>query len=166
MMTLYALERKESVVRRMLSPVTISMAELARETGVSEATLYNWRNQAKTKGESVTGKHKHSGKGSSAQKFSVVVETAPFNEAELAEYCRKKSLYPEQVKAWREACEQANATPGKRDPALQAELKASRWRNRELERELTRKEKALAETAALLILRKKADAIWGEGKDA
>lgn len=165
-MTSYALERKESVVRRMLSPVTISMAELARETGISEATLYNWRNQARTKGEAVTGKHKRPGKGSSAQKFSVVVETAAFNAAELAEHCRKKGLYPEQVKAWREACEQANATPGPRDPALQAELKASRRQLRELERDLRRKERALAETAALLILRKKADAIWGEEKDA
>jgi transposase-like protein len=165
-MSQYALERKESVVRRMLGPIEISIPELARETGISEATLYNWRNQAGTKGEAMTEKHKNPGKGSSAQKLAVVVETFSFNEAELAEYCRKKGLYPEQVNAWREACKAANAKPCGRDPALQAELKTSRKRNRELERELTRKEKALAETAALLTLRKKADAIWGEEKDA
>ena len=150
----------------MLGSIEISIPELARETGISEATLYNWRNQAGTKGEAVTEKHKNFSKGSSAQKLAVVVETFSFNEAEIAEYCRKKGLYPEQVNAWRAACEAANAAVGGRDPALQAELKTSRRQLRELERELNRKEKALAETAALLILRKKADAIWGEGKDA
>jgi hypothetical protein len=71
-------------------------------------------------------------------------------------------LYPEQIQAWRAACEQANDW----DRAQQRQLKASResdqQRVRELERELRRKEKALAEAAALLVLRKKAAAIWGE----
>jgi len=71
----------------------------------------------------------------------------------LAAYCRERGLYPEQIAAWRLACEQARLSRG------------DRKRVRELERELTRKEKALAETAALLTLRKKAAAIWG-GEDA
>src|SRR5713226_7236744 len=100
-MSQYALERKESVVRRMLGPIEISIPELARETGISEATLYNWRNQAGTKEEAVTEKHKKFSKGSSAQKLAVVVETFSFNER-IAWYCRKKGLYPEQVNAWRE----------------------------------------------------------------
>jgi hypothetical protein len=43
------------------------------------------------------------------RQFAVVLETAPLNEAELAEYCRRKGLYPEQIAAWREACRSANA---------------------------------------------------------
>jgi transposase-like protein len=108
---------------------------------------------------------KKSEKQSASQKFAIVVDTAPLNEAELAEYCRKRGLYPEQVKAWREACEQATA--GGMIPAsrLREAMSADQKRIKELERELRRKEKALAETAALLTLRKKAAAIWEEGED-
>jgi transposase len=38
-------------------------------------------------------------------------------------------------------------------------------RVRELEKELRRKDKALAEAAALLVLQKKVQAIWGDADD-
>ena len=50
------------------------------------------------------------------------------------------------------------ASPAKKNKGKSPEAK----RIRELERELYRKEKALAETAALLVLKKKAQAIWGD----
>ena len=85
------------------------------------------------------------------------------NEAELSAYCREKGLYPEQVAEWRAACEQANE-----DRAQTQQMKTARradeQRIKALERELRQKEKALAETAALLGLRKKAQAIWGESE--
>jgi transposase-like protein len=87
------------------------------------------------------------------------------NEAELAEYCRKKGLYPEQVKAWRAQAEKAMAGGVVSAKELREAVATEKKRNQELERELRRKEKALAETAALLTLRKKAAAIWGEGED-
>ena len=161
-MSQYSLERKESVLRRMLAPMTISMAQLSEETGVSTWTLYNWRRQTIDKGEAVVGSAKHAGKWSARQKLAVVVDTAAFNEAELAEYCRKKGLYPEPIKAWREACEQAMAGGMVSAREHRERLTAEKKRNQSLERELRRKEKALAETAALLTLRKKAAAIWGE----
>ena len=70
------------------------------------------------------------------------------NETELAEYARKKGLYVEQIKAWCDACMNANGGVAKEAARLNRELKES-------EKELARKEKALAETAALLVLRKK-----------
>ncbi len=96
----YSLERRESVVRRMLNE-GISMSVLARETGIAEGTLYRWRDAVKPNEESVNRTRKHE-KTSPAQKFAIVVETASFNEAELAEHCRTKGLYPDQVKAWRQ----------------------------------------------------------------
>ncbi len=97
----------------------------------------------------------------SRDKFAAVVETASLNVAETAAYCRERGLYPEQIAAWRAACEEAN------DRARAAAAPAQRSRGeakrvRALERELARKEKALAEAAALLTLRKKAAAIWGD----
>jgi transposase len=85
------------------------------------------------------------------------------NAAELAEYCRRKGLYVEQINAWREACEQANslAQPSKTRREREEE-KAAKKRIKQLERELRRKDAALAETAALLVLRKSRGAL---GKD-
>ena len=94
------------------------------------------------------------------------MQTYPMNETELAEYCRSKGLFAEQIEAWRDACLQANGGVAKQSAALQQELKTEKKRSKELEKELRRKESALAETAALLTLRRKARAIWGDGEDA
>ena len=99
---------------------------------------------------------------STADKFAAVVETAALNDAELSAYCRKRGLYPEQVQAWRTACEQANDWAGERARRSQAEQGELRRQVHALQRDLTHKEKALAETAALLVLSKKAAAIWGD----
>ena len=95
----------------------------------------------------------------------MVLESASLNAAELAEYCRRKGLYVEQIRAWREACEQANASAQERSRSEREQSKAARKRIRELERERKRDKAALAEAAALLVLRKKAEAIWGKGED-
>ena len=96
---------------------------------------------------------------SSRDKFAAVLETAALNETDLAEYCRKRGLYPAQITAWRSACEQANDWDRASTARLGQATKEEKKRVKDLERELARKEKALAEAAALLILRKKASAI-------
>jgi transposase-like protein len=83
------------------------------------------------------------------------------NETELSEYCRSRGLYREQLSAWRTACERANDWDRSAAHQIARETKDDRKRIHELERELARKEKALAEAAALMILRKKAYAICG-----
>ena len=95
----------------------------------------------------------------------VVLETANLTEIEFPEYCREKGVYPEQVKEWKEAC--INASDNAREKSTKAgkELRAERKEKEKLEKELARKEKALAEAAALLVLRKKADAIWGTDEE-
>lgn len=99
---------------------------------------------------------------SAKDKFGAVVETAAMNEMGLSEYCRKRGIYPEQVKEWRVACEQATERERESTSRCSDVVREERKRNKALERELARKEKALAEAAALLILRKKAEVIWGE----
>lgn len=165
----YPAEYREWVVQQMMPPVNRAVAGLAKETGVTTVTLRTWREAARAEGRVVPGSGKQSDRWSSADKFRVVLETAPLSEAELSEYCRAKGIYPEQVQAWRAACEQANAggpvsPPPAPSPAA-APSKAAQKRIRELERQLRRKDAALAETAALLVLRKKAEAIWGRGEE-
>jgi len=104
-------------------------------------------------------------KWSSEDKFAIVLEAARLNEVELAEYCRQKGLYVEQIEAWRKVCLQANADRATQAKAQREQSKQDRKQIKTLERELHRKEKALAEAAALLVLQKKAQAIWGDGED-
>ncbi len=154
-MKAYSAERKEALLRRMMPPENALVSALARETGITEQTLYAWRRQMKAQGVPVPGDGKNPEAWSSEDKFAVVLETAPLNEAELAEYCRRKGLYPEQIAAWREACRSANANAGEQAREQRLQSKGDKKRIQQLEKELQRKEKALAEAAALLILRKK-----------
>jgi transposase-like protein len=161
----YSPERKESVLRKMMPPHNRSIKQLAQEEGISEATLFNWRKQAREKGLLLPDGDSGPEGWSARDKFAAVLEAATFNETDLAEYCRKKGIYPEQLLQWRKACEMANDWDRESSRRLKSEKKADRQRIHQLERELRRKEKALAETAALLVLRKKAQAIWGDPED-
>ena len=161
----YSPERKESVLRKMMPPHNRSIKQLAQEEGISEATLFNWRKQAREKGLLLPDGDSGPEGWLARDKFAAVLETATFNEIDLAEYCRKKGIYPEQLSQWRKACERANDWERECSRRLKTEKKADRQRIQQLERELRRKEKALAETAALLVLQKKAQAIWGDSED-
>lgn len=161
----YSPERKESVLRKMMPPHNRSIKQLAQEEGISEATLFNWRKKAREKGLLLPDGDSGPEGWSARDKFAAVLEAATFNETDLAEYCRKKGIYPEQLLQWRKACEMANDWDRESSRRLKSEKKADRQRIHQLERELRRKEKALAETAALLVLRKKAQAIWGDPED-
>ena len=161
----YSPEFKEAMLRRMLPPNNESITKIAKEEGLSEQTLRNWRDKARKEGYAVSGTDASPDEWSTQDKFLIVVETASLNEAELAEYARKKGLYVEQIKAWKDACMNANGGIAKEAARLNRELKDSQKERKKLEKELLRKEKALAEAAALLVLSKKANAIWGDPED-
>ena len=161
----YSPEFKEAILRRMLPPNNEPISKIAREEGVAEQTLRNWRDKARKEGYATPGKDAVPDDWSTQDKFLIVVETASLNETELAEYARKKGLYVEQIKAWRDACLNANGGVAKEAARLNRELKESQKERKKLEKELQRKEKALAEAAALLVLSKKANAIWGDPED-
>lgn len=158
----YSPERKEAVLKKMLPPANKTIKEIAREEGISEATLYNWRKAARAEGRLLPDGDATPAGWSSADKFAAVLETAALNEAERSEYCRQRGLYPAQIEEWRVACEQANDWDRSQNKQLAEVRKRDEKRIRDLERDLKKKEKALAETAALLVLSKKLEAIWGD----
>jgi len=157
----YSSQFKEAILTK-LSQSDLSVRKFAEQEGINLSTLYSWQKQFNTSGLNVS-KVSSSDKWSSEEKFSVVLETATLSEIELNEYCRVKGLYSEQVKAWKQACIAGNtATKQAKRVKTTPEQKSDKNRIKELERELRRKEKALAETAALLVLGKKFDAYWKE----
>ncbi len=161
----YSTERKEAVLRKMMPPHNKSISQLAKEEGISEPTLYNWRNEARRKGILLPDGDSSPEGWTARDKFAAVLESASLNEEETAEYCRRKGIYPEQLTVWREACEAANDWDKQASIKLKSEQKTNRKRIKDLEKELHRKEKALAEAAALLVLQKKVQAIWEDPED-
>jgi len=95
----------------------------------------------------------------------VVIETAPLNEQALSEYCREKGLYVEQVERWKKDAISGYHGSQTISADEHRELKQLKKKHQQIEKELRRKEKALAETAALLVLSKKCNAIWGEAEE-
>ena len=161
----YSPERREAILAKLEAPYNRTVNDLAGEEGISAATIYNWRKQARSTGRLLPNASPTTEGWSSAQKFNAVLETAALTEEELSEYCRRRGLYPEQIRRWRASCEQANDRSDQAAARQSEATKAERKRIRELERELRRKDAALAETAALLALRKKVQAIWGTRKN-
>lgn len=164
-MNKYPAERKESILRQMMPPLSKPVSEIAHEQGITKKTLYAWRLELKDQGVAVPSAGKNAEDWTSEDKFAVVVETASLNAAALAEYCRRKGLFAEQIAVWRKVCRLANANAAQEARGLREQSKDDKKRIRELEKELNRKEKALAEAAALLILRKKVQAIWGDKEE-
>jgi len=163
-MKTYSSELKDSIVAKMLPPNNVGVPQLAAQTRIPRDTLYGWRREALGQARRPQASPAPAGTLASEEKFAVVVETASLNELELGAYCRSKGLFAEQISAWRETCQQANAPLASKSE--RAERRAERAEIVRLGRELQRKDRALAEAAALLVLQKKVRAIWEEPEDA
>lgn len=158
----YSNERKEAILSKLLPPYDLSVYELAQQEGISKTTLYNWRKQANYKGHPMPGLKTKPDSWSAEAKLATVIETAVLSEAELSAYCRERGLYPDQVKRWKAESLQGFQRSAEQEQSLRKQAKTDRLEIKKLQRELRHKEKALAEAAALLVLRKKLHALWDD----
>lgn len=160
-----SMEKREEVKRLILSGGTLR--EVSRRAGVGRGTAQKLRDELKEAGQITSSEKVLNADGwTSREKFFAVVATSGMNEYEKGEYCRARGIYAEQLEMWLEACISANGQSVGNTSELRDSLKEETLKNKKLERELARKEKALAEAAAILVLRKKADAVWGDGEGA
>jgi transposase len=156
---------KERMVQRMTGPEAEGTCDLSREVGVPPSTLSQWKSQAgkildMTKNP---GKKKQPPNDRTAEeKLRIVMEAAQLSDEELGAFLRKEGVHESHLITWRQTILEALSNSSK---AFKRSGKGSgeTKKLKALERELRRKEKALAETAALLVLKKKAEAIWGDG---
>ena len=133
------------------------METVSRELSISTATLERWRADALSRPARERA-------WTAAARFEAVLVTAAMDEAGKSAWCRERGVYPQELEQWRQAATQALAEP-EDARASHRETKADRRRIKELERELRRKDKALAETAALLVLSKKLEVIFHKDRD-
>lgn len=160
-MTFYSPERKAALLKMMLPPLSLSAKEVSRREGCSDVSLYQWRKQAAAQGTQLSETRQPAENWSAESKLTVIIETASLSELDLGEYCRRKGIVPEQIAAWRNAFITNSSTQPTAKKAEVGQAREDKNRIRVLERELRRKDAALAETAALLVLRKKLNAYWG-----
>lgn len=164
---------KEKMVLRMSGAERISANALSEETGVPQSSLSRWLREASgansVSKKAVKGRKDKAGKRpqdwTAEEKLEAVLESSSLSEEEIGEYLRRKGLHEAQLEQWRQqVTEAATAALSSKSARKKTSLEAKQLRK--LERELRRKEKALAETAALLVLKKKAAAIWGDEDDS
>lgn len=159
----YTKEEKEAMLSKLLPPSNMSVTELSAQSGIPKTTLYTWRTKALKKDNSKS--REISKNMTSDKKFHIVMETYTLSEYDLSKYCRKNGLYVDEVKKWRSDIESSLTKEPNSVREIKEELFEEKRKNKHLEKELNRKEKALAEAAALLVLQKKFQAFMEEKED-
>ncbi len=152
---------RDSFLERIKKPGCPSVKTIAEEMNLPKATLYSWiaaERQRKRQGVSMS---KKSAKRSALTKFILVAKSEGMTPEEREKFCAENGVSFAELQSWRDLSLSAmeNSGDGNVMPVKQREDEVSK-----LKAELARKEKALAEAAALLILQKKTSAILGPEK--
>jgi transposase-like protein len=159
----YSSEFKETAVRKLLSRGSRSVVSICQDLGVSSPTIYEWKRLYATSSGMKKPEKRPQDRGP-AEKLKAVIEYESLAVEKRGEFLRREGLHSEHIEAWKKSM-QAALEPGAKSQSERTELNELKARNKELERDLNRKDRALAETTALLVLKKKADLIWGTGEN-
>lgn len=161
----YSKELKEEMVRKLCQPNGPSAYHLSKETGISVGSLYKWRDKAG--GVTKMTKIKRPEDWNPEERLEAVFGAQGLSEQEFGEFLRSKGLHSNHIEEWKAdvistvvAAKKSAGRP-KKDP----ELAASQKENKLLKKDLNRKNRALAEQTALVILQKKVQEIWGDEED-
>jgi len=145
-----------------------SLQEIADSIGIGYSTLGKWISKSR-KHELESGhtvmktKEKRPQDWSLEERLNMVITCASLDEEKMNAYCRKQGVYSHQVMQWKKDFSHESSSASK--ASVKAEIKALKAHNKVLTKDLNRKDKALAETAALLVLQKKVNVIWGSSED-
>lgn len=150
------------MVQRMSGPRAASATALGREVGVAQATLSRWLAAAGTV-RPVTKSGDQTKPRTVEDKIRIVLEASRLSGDELGAFLRREGVHEEELAEWHDAVTEAlEGAPSRASERARSE---DRRKVKKLERELVRKDRALAEAAALLVLQKKVREIWGDEDD-
>lgn len=157
-MARYGQSFKDRAVARLLPPESATLELVSKEVGIGAGTLQRWSDDIQSmpaRGRAWTA----------TAKLQAVITTAALSEADKSAWCREHGIYPLELDQW---CASATTALEHHQDARASPqvMRKERKRIKELERELLRKDRALSETAALLVLSKKVAAIYNWGEDA
>ena len=158
----YSTGFRNNILKKVLPPENRSVPSVSKESGVSEQTIYNWINKMKNGTFDPTGSELRLGDRNISEKLTLLLEGKTKNKDELGAWLRENGLHSEHLNQWEQ---ELKDTVTDKEKKIREENKKLKLEKKNLERELARKEKALAEMAALMMLKKKADEIWGGEED-
>jgi transposase-like protein len=165
-MQVYSNQFKQEMVRKLTMPGAPSALAMSREVGVSSASLSKWvREYGKKVSLGKTRVERTPRSWTAEEKLKAVTETSGMEEKELGEYLRREGLHSFHLEQWRQEAVGALDKP-KRTQKEISEIAKLKREKKALERELRRKEKALAEASYLLFVQKKAQEMWGDKEDS
>jgi len=153
----YPTEFKEQALSKARDRGAKTLQNIAGELNLSLGTLKNWLKESGATQGLVLPTNTATTTWSAAQRLTALLESHALKDQSLHAWCREKGLFEHQLRHWQnEFCkiDRPAATPA------DAALRRAKQKNDQLERELRRKDKALAEAAALLVLQKKFQALW------
>jgi transposase len=155
----YSREFKDAILTKVMNRGDSSIGQICDEAGLNRSSVANW---IQSRGRSMGMTRKNSKSWSAEEKFKAVSATQGLSEVELGEYLRKEGLHSHELSEWR--TEMIESLTVKRKNASKKDERDVKIKN--LERDLRRKDRALAEVSALLILQKKVNLLWGNnGED-
>jgi len=165
--------KMQAVEKALSRAAGVTLKEIVDELGIGSSTLGKWMRDARNNDlECIAGsglmtrdkrREKRPQDWNLEDRLEIVMACASLDEEEKSEYCRKQGVYPHHVNQWK--LDFASGSSLSEKGSARQEMKNLKNENKALRKELNRKDKALAETAALLVLQKKVHAIWGNDED-
>ena len=172
MSTKYTKAFKQQAVQKALNRGhDVKFDVISNALGVANSTLYKWIEDAKKSGRNapkdnslMTKKHEKKPQDwSIEERFQMIVSCAPLDKEAINQRCRECGLYPHHIEQWRHDFLSLAVKNTTKEDAL--ELKKLKLEFNVTKKDLNRKNKALAEAAALLVLQKKVNAYWSSVED-
>jgi len=166
----YSREFRSQMVGRMSGSGGRSANSLAQEVGVSQGTLSRWKRETSSVGAMSSKRKSSSSKGATSRrpkdrsaqdKLRLLNEASALSGEDLGAFLRREGIHDADLERWRDSSLEGLSG----GLVAKSEVDRASKKVRKLEKELHRKEKALAEAAALLVLQKKLRAMWGDEED-
>jgi len=163
--------KKQAVEKALNRTEDTSIKEVADTLRIGYSTLERWITKSRNNefeidiynGPVMMTKEKRPQDWSIEERLNIVIASDSLNAEEVSEYCREHGIFPHHIEQWRSDFVNGNRQESKAKSTT--EVSSLKKENKALKKELNRKDKALAETAALLVLQKKVNAIWGSEED-
>ncbi|MCF7902742.1 MAG: helix-turn-helix domain-containing protein [Candidatus Marinimicrobia bacterium] len=153
----YSRSIKVGILKKILPPESASMRSVSKSTGISEQTIRKWKEAAVSGRISLSTDEKSPRSYSGIEKYQLVLESSKLSDEALGRFLRERGLHSEHLQLWDQ--ELRDMAKGKQTVQEKGQ-KSDRQKIRELEKELVRKDKALAELAALVVLKKSSRNLW------
>ena len=163
--------KKQAVEKALNRQDNVTLKEIADHLGIGLSSLSRWILQAKKQELEIVSpneilimtKDKRPQDWTLEERLNMIIHCGALDDEALNKHCREQGIYPHHVTQWK--LDFANGNNSENKATSRTEIKTLKHENKALKKELNRKDKALAETAALLVLKKKVDEIWGNDED-